>query len=172
MRAARNRPAAHRSRGPLARKLQVAGEICRRRGARLTGLRIGVLATLLLQEQPLTAYELIPLCEAQLRRKFAPPSIYRALGFLIEQRLVAKIESRNAYIACANPDAEHACMFLVCARCGTAQETENHAIEDMLGDDATRCGFQLERPIVEVKGLCARCRAGSEPEVTEARPRP
>lgn len=35
-------------------------------------------------------------------RPVAPPTVYRALDFLMSQGLVSKIESHNAYVLCAS----------------------------------------------------------------------
>jgi Fur family transcriptional regulator, zinc uptake regulator len=135
----------------------IAGTRCVGRGVRLTGLRQGLLHILVRTDRPLTAYELIPLLEAQLRRKLAPPSVYRPLAFLLSQRLVTRIESRNAYVACANPTNAHACIFFVCSMCGKAEEIENAAIEDLIAERAGSQGFHVTKKVLELKGTCARC---------------
>ena len=53
----------------------------------------------------------------------APITVYRALDFLMANGLVHRIESRNAYLACAHDhDAAALVAFLICERCGSVGE--------------------------------------------------
>jgi Fur family transcriptional regulator, zinc uptake regulator len=134
-----------------------AASLCRERGAQFTEVRRRVLEALWQAGQPLTAYELMPRLEAALERRLAPPTIYRSLDFLMDQRLVSRIESRNAFVPCAHPEHPHICVFFVCDRCSTSVEVENTAIEHLLADDAASLGFEIHRRVVELQGLCAQC---------------
>ena len=59
----------------------------------------------------------------------APITVYRALDFLMENGLVHRIESRNAFLACAhNHDASSSVAFLICDRCHSATELEDAQI--------------------------------------------
>lgn len=80
-----------------------------------------------------------------------PPVAYRALGFLLEQGLVHRIERLNAFVACPHPDGTgHAPAFLICRQCDKVAEV--HGALAHLPD-----GFKVERTTVEVEGLCAAC---------------
>ena len=89
----------------LERRLNAAAEACTRDGETLTPLRRAVLALVLQAERPLTAYQLLE--RLQTARRAAPPTIYRALDFLLARRLVHRIERLGAFVACAEPDHEH-----------------------------------------------------------------
>src|SRR5918999_799750 len=93
--------------------LDRAAVLCDQRGARLTPLRRRVLELVWRGHEPVGAYDLL----AQMGRA-APPTVYRALDFLIEQGLVHRIESLNAYVGCDRPEAAHASQFLICTDCG------------------------------------------------------
>ncbi len=131
--------------------------VCRLRGARMTPLRQAVLKTLWSVKRPVGAYELRDLLSDASDREFAPPSIYRTLDFLCEQGVVARIESRNAYVARIHPDHDHTCVFLVCESCGDAVEIENPKVETLINEDAKRLGFAVNRRVVEFSGFCAPC---------------
>ena len=75
--------------------------VCRDRGQRFTPIRRQVLQALLSSHRPLGAYDVIELL-ARGHARPAPITIYRALDFLIEQGLVHRIVSRNAFLACGN----------------------------------------------------------------------
>src|SRR5919204_1424092 len=84
------------------RALDRAAQLCEERGARLTALRREVLALVWRGHEPVGAYAIL---EA-LRRSHpgaAPPTVYRALDFLIEHGLIHRIESLNAYVGCSRP---------------------------------------------------------------------
>jgi len=145
-------------RDPVTAALAVATTLCRDRGAPLTEVRRRVLEALWQAHQPLGAYELLPRLEAALGRKFAPPTVYRALEFLVSQGLVARIESRNAFVPCAHPGHPHTCVFFVCDRCGNSVEVEKPALERLLAGYASALGFEIHRKALELQGTCAQCR--------------
>jgi len=147
--------------------LAAASLLCRERGAQFTEVRRRLLEALWQAGQPLGAYDLMPLLEAALARKVTPPTVYRTLEFLMDQRLVSRIESRNAFVPCAHPEHAHACVFFVCDRCSASIEVESPGIEHLLADHAAALEFQVHRRVVELQGLCARCLAPdlvTEPE--------
>lgn len=146
---------------PSSRGLAEAINICRLRGAQITPLREAILTALWSAERPLGAYDLRDQLAAASGRRLAAPSIYRTLDFLCEQGVAARIESRNAYVACAHPEHAHACVFLVCDACGDAKEVENQKIEKLIGEDAKRLGFAIKRRVFEMSGLCAPCQQTS-----------
>src|SRR3569832_58798 len=99
--------------GRTERGLRVAELCCAARGVKLTPLRRRVLERILNAGQPVGAYLLL----AQLpgdREKIGPPTVYRALEFLLEQKLIHRIESLNAYIACIDADHPHESQFVIC----------------------------------------------------------
>jgi Fur family transcriptional regulator, zinc uptake regulator len=92
----------------------------------------------------------------------APPTIYRALDFLLEQGLVHKLESLHAYVGCAHPDHPHASQFLICDNCGEVTEVEDTSVAKSLKAASKAVGFRTKRPIVELLGTCAHCSAKHE----------
>jgi Fur family zinc uptake transcriptional regulator len=89
----------------------------------------------------------------------APITVYRALDFLMENRLVHRIESRNAFLACAQ-DHELTAMvaFLICERCGLVGEIPAAPVARSLDASARATGFTPNMPLVEITGICAHCR--------------
>ena len=128
-----------------------------KRGVQFTPIRRAVLETLLQFDQPIGAYDLIRELEAKLGRVVSPPTVYRALDFLLEQKFVARIETKNAFVPCAYPDHEHACVFFICETCGHSAEVENKKIDTLFEQDAAALGFQIGKRVIEMQGLCATC---------------
>ena len=141
--------------------LNAAIAACRLRGAQITPLREAVLKALWSAERPLGAYDLRARLEQTQSRRLSAPSIYRALDFLCEHGVAARIESRNAYVACGHPEHNHACVFLVCEACGDATEIENPKVDQLIREDAKRLGFTVKHRVVEMSGLCAPCQQTS-----------
>ncbi|MBC7431014.1 MAG: transcriptional repressor [Rubritepida sp.] len=140
-------------------QLTDAATRCAAQGGQLTELRRQVLELVLRAEQPVGAYALLDQLRGS-RASAAPPTIYRALDFLLEHGLVHRIERLNAFIGCAHAGHAHAHQFLICKGCGTTQELHDHATEAALAAAAIRHGFQPSRMTVETEGLCAGCVAG------------
>ena len=103
------------------------------------------------------AYELIEALKIETSRPIGPPTVYRALQFLVAQGLVSRIESLNAYVPCVHPERGQDCAFFICSSCGLSVEIEDPRIEGLLADDAAALGFASTRRIVEVEGICAQC---------------
>jgi Fur family transcriptional regulator, zinc uptake regulator len=130
---------------------------CAAHGETLTPLRTQVLALLLKQDGPAKAYDLLD----ALKRDHAgakPPTIYRALDFLVRMGLAHRIESLNAFVACAGDHDHDPAVFLICDSCHRAQELHAHAALDKLSAAAAHIGFKVSRTMVEATGLCAQCR--------------
>lgn len=147
----------------LSAQLQAAEQTCTRNGAQLTALRREVLELILKAESPITAYQLLDQLKS-IRKSAVPPTIYRSLEFLLENRLIHKIERLNAFISCTETDHCHAdAQFLICKACGTVTELEDHDTSEALAKAAARHHFIPSRAIVEIDGLCAACGAKPEP---------
>ena len=131
--------------------------LCAQRGARRTALREQVLVVLLNAQRPLGAYEIIDSLRDQLTRSIAPPTVYRALAFLIEQGFASKIESQNAYIVCADPERTRRGLYFICDECGSSVEMEDPRIEALLAQDAAGLDFSVTRRVMEIQGTCKTC---------------
>lgn len=151
-------PATSEAAANAAAALQAALALCRERGTQMTVLRRAMLEALWQAQRPLGAYDLLSRLEGVLGRKLTPASIYRVLEFLVGEGLVARIESRNGYVPCAHPERVHGCVFFVCDRCTNSVEIEDQALEALIERDAQGLGFQISRRVVELQGICARCR--------------
>ena len=138
--------------------LDAALVACARHGCQLTELRRRVLGLILEAEGPSTAYQLLARLKES-RANATPPTIYRALDFLMQQHLIHKIERLNAFVACTeagHPDG-HPAQFLICRQCGTVAEIEDRAVSQALEHAAGLKGFHPGNAVVELDGTCAAC---------------
>ncbi|HBG93924.1 MAG TPA: transcriptional repressor [Chromatiaceae bacterium] len=136
--------------------LERAEILCRERGVRLTEQRKSVLRLLCASNKPMSAYELLDQLRGVVKNP-APPTVYRALDFLLEQGLVHKLESQHAFVGCTHLDHPHASQFLICDNCGEVTEVEDDSVARSLQAAGMAIGFRTKRPIVELLGTCARC---------------
>jgi len=152
----------------VVRSALVAAEVtCQTRRVQLTPMRRAVLQTLWQAGQPIGAYDIMKSIGAELGRRFSPPTVYRALDFLLAQGLISRIESRNAFVPCANPDHSHACVFFICENCGTSEEIEDRHVERLFEEKADSLGFRINKRVLELQGMCAAClRAASAKTAT------
>lgn len=140
----------------VAQSLERAEAICRARRVRLTTLRRCVLELIWSSHAPVGAYDLLRRLSRE-HEGAAPPTVYRALDFLLEQGLIHRIESLSAFVGCAQPDISHAGQFLICRDCGLAAELSDPRIDRAINKGAAALGFAVERQTVEIAGLCPSC---------------
>ncbi len=140
--------------------LRRAEQLARERGVRLTELRRAVLELVLRAEQPIGAYELLARLEERAGHK-APPTVYRALDFLMAQKFIHRIESANAFVACLDAEHPHDSQFMICTSCGSAAEMHDDAVAEILRRRSRRRGFEVSQQIVELRGLCPSCRGAA-----------
>lgn len=143
----------------IAEVMALAERICNDNGVRLTDQRRKVLEILCVQHKPVGAYEILEkLSESVPSAK--PPTVYRALDFLLEQGLVHRLESLNAFVGCTHLDHPHASQFLICKECGVVQELEDRNVSNTLGRAVEESGFEVDTQVIEITGRCAECQQG------------
>jgi len=122
-----------------------------------------VLATLTEADAPLSAYRILDeLRDEGLR---APMQIYRALDKLMARRVVHRLETLNAYVACAHSHDRTeggAIIFAICDSCGEVREWADPTLDHRLSARADAEGYDLDSAIVELRGHCPRCRPGGQ----------
>jgi len=132
---------------------------CNARSLRLTPLRREVLELVAKARRPVKAYDLLE----SLRDRHAgaaPPTVYRALDFLLENGFIHKLESINAFVFCQHPAEAHQVPFLICDVCESATEVcDEGAIAHLIERQAHGFGFRAKAQTLEVHGVCRRCGA-------------
>ena len=143
---------------------------CQERGLRLTPIRASIMRLIAQAGKPIKAYDLLQLVgEGQHFGAKAPPTVYRALDFLIANGFVHKLASINAFVTCHHPHkGEHSFPFLICNCCHSAVELDDHEVIALLEKRANALGFQSQAQTLEVHGLCAACAARETHSVESA----
>ncbi|QDQ27613.1 transcriptional repressor [Chitinimonas arctica] len=140
----------------LDHELDAAAQWCLSRGEKLTDQRREVLALLLAASGSMKAYDLLAEIQKQ-KPTAAPPTVYRALDFLVSAGLAHKLDSTNSFVACRDFEHPHHGLMLICNRCHSVKELTDERIEARLLEDAAVHGFQVATQDIEVRGLCQRC---------------
>ena len=127
------------------------------RGVRFTDQRKLVYKIISKSKKPITAYEILSKMEKDVEN-VKPPQAYRAIDFLIEQGLVHKIESLNAFVSCHAGHHHTGSQFMVCDNCGDVEEVHLCDLPQPLQKQIDRKGFELSRWNAELHGTCQDCR--------------
>ncbi|OWT59275.1 Fur family transcriptional regulator [Candidimonas nitroreducens] len=146
----------------VAQQLDTAETLCLQRGKRLTPIRRKVLEILLRRQRSLKAYELLD----EIRREqagAAPPTVYRALDFLVEEGLIHRLDAVNAWAACLDAAGEPHDLLVVCTRCGAVAELSDPELSRELARRVAGAGFVLAGHETELQALCGNCSGQQHP---------
>ena len=142
----------------IEKALQDAESICAQKNIRFTDLRKKVFEIISAKHSPIKAYDILELLQKD-DSSAKPPTVYRALDFLLENGLVHKLHSSNSFAACSHPTAEHSqCYFLICDKCNNVKECCNSGlITEEITKIATDNNFKTNNISIEIKGICNSC---------------
>jgi Fur family transcriptional regulator, zinc uptake regulator len=147
--------------------LTMAEAYCRQRGEKLTPIRRKVLELLLTSGRATKAYSLLDEMR-QIHPGSAPPTVYRALDFLLAAGLVHRIESINAFAVCHDlTQCQHG-ILVVCQQCGNVTELHEPKLRQALVAQIEAAGYRLEGDGIELKGVCAQCQAAEPVQAARA----
>lgn len=133
---------------------------CAARGLRLTPLRREVLVLVARARKPVKAYDLLEALRGT-HAGAAPPTVYRALDFLLANGFIHKLESINSFVFCQHPAEAHQVPFLICDVCESATEVcDDGAIARLIEQQARSFGFRAKAQTLEVHGVCKACQRG------------
>jgi Fur family zinc uptake transcriptional regulator len=116
--------------------------------------------TLRKADGPLSAYTILDRLRDEGFR--APLQVYRALDKLTVLGLVHRLESLNAFVACADAHAhDHNGLttFAICERCGQVEEFADPVVRARLEGWAADNRFRADKTVIEIRGTCAACAA-------------
>ena len=136
--------------------LRRAEQVCLIHKCRLTPIRRGVLQIIWESHKPIKAYNILAqLSSDDFLEK--PPTVYRALQFLLDNHLIHRIESQNAYIGCNASHKNLGSKFFICDECNEVEELVEPAINKVLRAAGKKQGLAPSLINVEIHGTCAQC---------------
>ncbi|MDA0149524.1 zinc uptake transcriptional repressor Zur [Vibrio sp. LaRot3] len=132
-------------------------DICAARGVRLTPQRKRVFELICASPKASSAYELLEDLKAS-EPQAKPPTVYRALDFLLEQGFIHRVESTNSFIQCCSCNAhKHYSHLLICDKCGNVIELQDDSLVALLASNAEKHGFTISNHVIESHGVCQSC---------------
>lgn len=138
--------------------IRSAEQICTGRGVNFTPIRRKVLELVWESHRPVKAYDLLDRIKP-LEQSAKPATVYRALDFLMEQGLIHRVESLNAFIGCNCSDRQHELLLLICTRCEEVEERPAPVVMEAVAKEIMDAGFIAHHKAIEIHGLCAQCSA-------------
>ncbi len=134
-------------------------------GITLTQKRSRILEILCRVNKSVSAYQIVDLYKERFAESIPPMSVYRILDFLIQVKIVHKLESVNQFVMCEHIDCENEHMkaqFLICDDCQAIEEIVlGQNIVDSLKQSILETKFTLKSSQIELHGLCANCASDS-----------
>lgn len=122
---------------------------------RFTPLRRRVLGLLAARGGSATAYQLLEDLNRQPPHA-APPTVYRALQFLIREGLVRHVSTTSTFRLTEENEGQHE-IFAVCTHCHSVLPLHSTALQQALLDTALTAHFQVGGQQTEIKGVCEDC---------------
>ncbi|MDO6684548.1 MULTISPECIES: Fur family transcriptional regulator [unclassified Agarivorans] len=137
--------------------IQRVSDYCHQQKLKLTPNRAAVLAILHKQNAPLSAYDVLAELQQQ-QPKTKPPTVYRALEFLIQHHFIQHIESTSRYLVSQQQESFAPHPLLICTDCkSVTQMNLSNELKLELDHFAGQQGFSLHPQSYEFQGLCANC---------------
>lgn len=136
--------------------IDTAVKLCQQRGVRFTPIRREVLELIWESHRAVKAYDLLDRIKPT-TGSAKPATVYRALDFLLEQGLIHKVESLNAFIGCCFSDRRHEQLLLTCVKCHEIEERPGERVMEAIAEELEQAEFTLQHKAIEIHGICGRC---------------
>lgn len=132
----------------------------------LTASRRAVLDIVMGSKKPMKAYDILSDLQKVISHA-KPPTVYRALDYLVTNNLLHRINEQNAYFFCQqegkcfhNHPTRINIMF-TCTECGVVYEQSNNVLTAVVSEMLTKLGFRADSRMIECPGVCKECDAKS-----------
>jgi len=75
----------------------------------------------------------------------------------MEQGLIHKVESLNAFIGCSFSDHQHQQLLLTCSHCQEVEERPAEGVMEAIDRELEQASFTIYHKAIEIHGICAHC---------------
>ena len=133
-----------------------ATDICKTKNIRFTPVRQQVFTLMAEHKGAISAYDLLEKLQT-FDSKAKPPTIYRALEFLLDNHFIHRIESLNSYLMCCHLGSEHPMQLLICTECKQIIELSDPVIDEAFSLKASQFQFKITNKVLEAHGICNNC---------------
>lgn len=111
------------------------------------------------KDQGISAYQILDMMKLH-HPQAQPATIYRSLDFLVQTRLIIKIESKSKFIARKESINEETSIYMVCSDCGSVKEISDSAFKDVLNKITDNSGYIIKNDHIEISVICPDCQSG------------
>lgn len=132
-------------------------EICKQNNLGFTETRKKVFELIIKYKKPIKAYEIIEQLGKMFEKPCHPPTVYRAIDFLIINGFIHKLNSINSYVGCFHPKDHEECYFLICKICNIYQECCDNDLKENILNTAQQNNFVISNTTLEIEGHCQDC---------------
>lgn len=128
----------------------------------LTASRRAVLDIVMEAGKPMKAYDILSELQKVITHA-KPPTVYRALEYLVTNNLLHRINEQNAFVFCQQESKcfhKHPTRFNIiftCQSCGKIYEKSNNVLTAVVTEMAADLGFKADSKMIECPGVCADC---------------
>jgi Fur family zinc uptake transcriptional regulator len=137
-----------------------AEQLCAQKGLRLTPIRRKVFELIWESHQAVKAYDLLERIRP-FEMSAKPPTVYRALEFLLHLGVIHRVESLNAFIGCIDSERTHEQLLLICTECQQVTEVSAPEVMSALAAEINTQGFIARQKSIEIHGICRACALNS-----------
>ena len=144
-------------------KNELINQLYTDKNIKLTQLRKEILTILYVKKKPMGAYDILEKLKKK-RTNAEPPTVYRVLDFLVEKKLIHRIESQNTYVCCsqlAKDSAPHKAILFFCKQCQTCNEFKDDNLFLSIVKFSTEHQLQVDDSPIEIMGVCQSCLAAT-----------
>ena len=132
-------------------------EICELNNLVFTEIRQKIFEIIIKFKKPMKAYEILDVFTEVTGKRAHPPTIYRAIDFLIENGFIHKLNSINSYVGCFHPKVHKECYFLICKICNIYKECCDKNLTENIFKSANKRDFIVSNTTLEIEGHCNDC---------------
>lgn len=132
-------------------------DICKNNNIIFTEIRKSVYEIIIKYNKPIKAYEVLDELRNVTGKTSHPPTVYRAIDFLIENGFIHKLNSINSFVGCFHPKIHKECYFLICKKCNIYQECCDNDLTENIFKTAKQNDFIVSNTTLEIEGHCQDC---------------
>ncbi|WP_217550690.1 transcriptional repressor [Pantoea sp. GbtcB22] len=136
--------------------LLLAHKMCSKGIHRMTPIREAVLLILMREADGIKAYDLLKRIKL-IKPKAAPPTVYRALEFLITKGIICKFHTSHTYSLIKEYNKKKTKLMLVCPLCNATAQIQDSNLKNSLMASLVNTGYTSNSAVIEISVVCKKC---------------
>lgn len=112
------------------------------------------------QSRGISAYHILDMMKSY-NPQAKPATVYRSLDFLLQNGLIAKIESKSKFVIIDVINSQETSIYIVCSICGAIHKFVDKALKDILNRITKESGHRIKNDYLEIEAICEQCQQHS-----------